>query len=325
MVARVLKQDRKLFWLLCIFLLAFVTPGFIHAQRELAATLEVLSEGVEVQRVNTVNWISVKIEAIVGVGDVIRTNSTGRARITFFADGVDTDIEPDTEYRITSFEGRDEAFRIEAEVIVGQTAQRLNRLLDANSSYSITTPGMVLAARGTQFAIRVEPGGRSAMLVTEGGVSAEAQAATAPVDQGFGVRAASGSLSDVVPATSFETLDSALDGCTGVVDVTDDVSIIVRVGASLDFPRVGTIDPQDTTLIMGTTASGDWYRIPFRGGYGWILPANLNINPDCAGLRPFPDNYGPEDIDRYTSVGNPIEIDEIRQQLEATPEADPGA
>jgi hypothetical protein len=304
--------------LFVIVLIGLFSPHVLIAQDssgQLAATLEVLAQTVEVRRVDTSNWIPVKIEAIVGVGDTIRTNAQGRARITFFANGVDTDLLPNTEYRIKQFQGDQSAFNLTVEVVAGQTVQRLNKLLDANSSYKVNTPAMELVARGTEFAIRVEGTGRSAMLVTRGVVDAGAQQATADVSPGFGVRTAvSQPLSDVVKATSFQELDSALDGCPVSVTTPDDVRVNVRLGPSLDFQRVGTADAKDITQFIGKNESGKWYRISFRGGFGWILSSSAQIVKSCAGLRVFPNNYGPEDASRYTTIGDPI-------QLEATAEA----
>lgn len=307
--------------LVFVLLLLSLSPMLVRGQSDLAATLEVLAAGVEVQRVNTVNWIAVRVEAIVGVGDVIRTDSTGRARVTFFADGVDTELLPNTTYRIQAFSGDQSRFTIEAEVLIGQTLQRLGRLLNAGSNYDINTPGMTLAARGTQFAIRVEESGRSAMLVSEGTVSAASDAASADVPPAFGIRADE-NLSDVVRASTFEQLDAALDGCTAVVSTTDDVSVNVRLGAGRDFPRVGTIDAGEITLFVGVTESGGWYRIPYRGGFGWVLSTSAEVVGVCAGLREFPDDYAGEDPTRYTVLGDPVELDTlIAPEPEATPEA----
>lgn len=312
-------MKRHLLYLLPLFLVLAVSPRVL-AQNELAATLEVLAVGVDVQRVNTINWIPVKVEAIVGVGDSIRTDTTGKARITFFADGTDTELLPNTTYRIQRFEGDETQFNITVEVVAGQTVQRLARLLDANSSYDVTTPGIEMAARGTQFAIRVEDNGRSAMLVTEGNVDASAQEKSAEVPPGFGVRAAVEEvLSDVVPARTFEELDTAIDGCDASVTTDDDVRINVRVGASRDFQRIGTIDATEINHFYGVTQSGDWYRIPFRGGYGWILSSKATLKEGCIGLRPFADNFGPEDAALYSSIGDSIELESI----EATPEPAP--
>lgn len=297
--------------------------GTLRAQNtELAATLEVLAAGVEVQRVNTSNWIVVKLEAIVGVGDTIRTDKTGKARITFFSDGVDTDLEPNTEYRITRFEGQDASFHIGAEVVVGQTIQRIGRLLDSNSSYDITTPSMALAARGTEFIIRVTDTGRAATLVSKGVVNANADSATADVPPGYGIRRDEGqALSEVVQAATFDQLDSALDGCTASVSIDGDVSINVRQGANLSFPMIGTIAPTAIDRFFGKSTTTGWYRIPFRGGYGWISSTSVKVEDTCAGLRQFADGYGPEDKSLYQSLGNPIEQDELQTgpAAESTP------
>lgn len=292
-----------------------------HAQEELAASMEVLAAGVEVQRVNTDGWIAVTVEAIVGVGDTIRTDATGRARITFFADGVDTELLPGTTYRIQQFQGDDTSFVIEAEVLAGQTTQRLTRLLDPNSSYNINTPAMQLVARGTAFAIRVESSGRSAMLVSEGSVGAGNPESDAQVDPGFGIRADE-SLSDVVEATTFDGLDAALDGCSAALSTPDDVSLNVRLGAGQDFPRIGTVFAAEITNLVGTTETGDWYRIDFRGGFGWILSTTAEIGSGCAGLRLFPEGYGPEDASLYSSLGDPVTLEDL-PGAEATPETTP--
>lgn len=298
--------------------------GTLHAQSdELAATLEVLAAGVEVKRVNTSNWITVNLEAIVGVGDTIRTDATGKARITFFADGVDTDIEPKTEYRITRFEGTDNSFHIAAEVVVGQTLQRIGRLLDSNSSYDITTPSMALAARGTEFIIRVSDSGRAATLVSQGVVNADAEAATADIPPGFGIRRDPGeALSEVVEATTFDQLDSALDGCTASISVTGDFSLNVRLGADRSFPLIGTIAPDTIDRFFGKTIASNWYRIPFRNGYGWVESDSANIDGTCSGLRQFTEKFGPEDVTLYESLGNPIEPTDLEMPTptaESTP------
>lgn len=278
--------------LLITLLLSFV----VTAQNEFAATLEVLNAGVEVQRVNTANFISVSVEAIVGVGDTIRTDETGSARVTFFADGTDVTLDPNTEYRIVEFQGDEEDFQLTVEVLVGQTTHRLNRVLGANSSYDVETPGMTLAAQGTVFEIRVEDSGRSGMLVSEGMVDAETDDGSADVPSEFGIRSAVDEpLSDVVRASSFEELDSALDGCSVSVTTVDDVSINVRVAPSLEQERIGIISASDIDTFYGVSETGQWYRIMFEDDFGWILSSSASVDSSCAGLRVF-ENASFEDI-----------------------------
>lgn len=275
-------------------LLLFLTVT-ASAQSQLAATLEVLASGVSVRRVNTQEFIPVIREAIVGVGDTIRTDATGRVRITFFSDGVDTELLPNTEYAITQFEGAGESFQITVQVVLGQTVQRLQRLLDSNSSYNINTNGMTLAARGTQFSVRVEASGRSGMLVTEGNVDATSGEATASVPPSFGIRAdrATG-LSDVVKASTFDELDAAIDGCSAVLTLADDVSLNVRTAPRRDGRQIGYATAEDVAQILGTNQSANWYRIAFADGYGWVSVANVSIDENCAGIRIFADDFDEE-------------------------------
>jgi ferric-dicitrate binding protein FerR (iron transport regulator) len=287
--------------------------AFARAQSsDLAALLEVREGTVEVRRVNTQQWIAVRVEAIVGVGDGIRTGADGRARITFFADGIESELLPGTETRIESFNGGEQRFNLNFEVVLGQTVQRIGRALDASSSYTVTTPGMSLAARGTLFEVRVEEDGRSAMLVRESLVEASSDGENARVDAGFGVRSeVDEPLSDVVRASTFEQLDSALDGCMVTITTPDDVSLNVRLAPRLDAPRVGTIAASEVTLLLGVTESGGWYRLPFRGGFGWILSSTVVIEQPCAGLRVFPLDTPAEDPALYTSLGDPVSLDDL--------------
>ncbi|MGB1288946.1 MAG: FecR domain-containing protein [Aggregatilineales bacterium] len=291
--------------------IALVSIGVLisSAQSELAAVLEVLDAGVTIQRVNTDNAIPINIEAIVGVGDVITTDATGRARITFFSDGVATELMPETSYRIEQFEGDDETFTLNVTVLAGMTLQQIDRVLNAESSYDVETPGMTLSARGTEFAIRVEDSGRSAMLVSEGMVDSVAGEDNADVTPGFGIRSEVGeALSDVVAATSFDALDSALDGCEVGVAINDDVRLNLRVSPDLSAARVGTIAPMTIDMAIGTVEneSGSWYRIPFRGGFAWFTTGQLSIMNDCAGLRVFAEDIR-EDTSLYESMGDAID------------------
>ncbi|MCC6612425.1 MAG: FecR domain-containing protein [Anaerolineae bacterium] len=302
------------YWLFVCLMIVILMPGFgaLAQPQGLAATLEVLAAGVEVRRVDTSNWISVAVESIVGAGDTIRTDDTGRARITFFADGTDVELSPNTEFEVTHFQGTDDAFTIELEVFAGETLQRIGRALGADSRYEVQTPVMTLAARGTVFAIRSEGAERTGMLVLEGTVGASHADESEQVPEAHGVRADDETgLSDVVRASSFAELDAALDGCAVSVAYDDDVSFNVRVQPSGDAPRVGTLLPSEIERVYGVTASGGWYRVGFRDAYGWIRSSALAVEGGCAGLRVFDDDTPPEDAALYSSLGDAVTLDDL--------------
>jgi hypothetical protein len=295
-----------------LLLLLLSLSGMAYSQSDLAAIMVVNGPTVEVQRTGTNQWIAVQVEAIVGVGDTIRTDATGTATITFFETGMETDLASLTTYRIDAFNETDDEgrFNLLVSVVAGQTQQRVERALDAGSTYEINTPGTTLAARGTAFDIRVEASGRSALLVTEGNVDASAEGQAQMVPTAFGVRSEAGApLSDVVRASTFAELDAALDGCMVAVRTTDDVRLNVRLGPGTDFARVGTVAAEDITNVKGVIQGGAWYRIDFRGGFGWILVSDLTVEGDCAGLRQFEPEFGPEDPALIEFTGDPIELD----------------
>jgi hypothetical protein len=275
-------------------LLLLIAPARLWAQTGLAATLEVLAPGVEVLRSGTSNWIAIEVESIVGAGDTVRTDDTGRALITYFADGTDTEVRPNSEMRIDTFLGSGDTFTLTLEVFVGQTIQRIGRALGDGSSYAVNTPAMTLAARGTQFIVRVESTGRAAMLVREGIVQAEADSEVVEVEPEFGVRAdARTGLSEAVRASTFEQLDAALDGCAVTITNPDDVSFNVRSSPQPNGELIATLTVPNIPRVFGITESTGWYRVALDDGFGWIRATALTVERDCAGLRVFPDDTAP--------------------------------
>ncbi|MBN2470771.1 MAG: SH3 domain-containing protein [Anaerolineae bacterium] len=297
--------------LVVLALLLTGVPASSAQGSDLVAVLEVIEAGVEVRRAGVEMWAPVNVESLVGVGDAIRTDDTGQARITFFQDGAFTELTPNTEYHILTFRGDEARFNLKVEVLTGIVMQQFARLLDPASSYEVLTPGMAMTVRGTDFAIRVEDDGRSALLTYEGLVAAEAGGTSAPVNPGFGVRAAvQEELSAVVPATTFEELDAALDGCAGRFETDADVRLNVRVGPGLEFGRVGSIDPQDISHLVGVDETGTWYRFPYNQGYAWVNAHTFDVTT-CEVLRRFSlEDFETEmeDVGLYTDTGEVAEL-----------------
>ncbi len=265
----------------------------VHAQDELVATLEVFNAGVEIKRAGTDLWLPVNIESLVGQGDAIRTDETGEALITFFADGTSSEIEPNTEMVINEFIGDEDSFKLTLEVLRGITRQQFESLLDqdSDSSYQVITPGITMTVRGTDFAVRVEDSGRSALITTDGLVDADNTA----VEHGFGVRAEeNGPLSDVVPATNFEELDAALDGCAASNALSGDILFVVRRAPDMDSQVITTLTPTEIGEVFGVSADEGWYRIPLDNPtfeYGWVSAALVELGDNCTMLREFPNTY----------------------------------
>lgn len=311
-----LKNLRRGLLTLCLLTLVFASGGAVRAQSgELVASLETLTPGVQLRRAGTSEFITVLKESLVGVGDSVRTDRGGKARITFFANGTDTEVLPSSEFRLDEFKGDADKFTLSLTVVVGQTTQRIAKLLDSGSSYTINSTGLELAVRGTSFQVRVESGGRSALLVQTGAVATKSRgtpstsdpkrplSTSAEVTPGFGIRAEVGKgLSDVVKATNFDELDTALDGCEALITTLGDVRLNVRTGPNLSFPRVGQFDNKIRQRVIGVTETTKWYRVAFKGGFAWVFAPALNLDQTCKGLRKFADSYGSEDATQYEGL-----------------------
>jgi len=301
----IMKLFRLLSFTVCILCLSGWRPA--RADAQLVASLDVLGPNVTMRRAGTDTFVNISKETLVGVGDTVRTSPTARARITFFANGTDTEVQPSSEIQIDDFSGTEDKFTISLTVVLGQTTQRIAKLLDSNSSYTINSTGLELAVRGTSFDVRVEPSGRSALIVKTGAVATKntgaPSATSAQVGPGFGVRAEAGKgLSDVVRASSFAQLDSALDGCGALISTAGDVRLNVRTGPGLGFARIGQLGNNFRQGVLGVTETTKWYRVVFKGGFGWVYAPALKLDATCPGLRTFPDTFGPEDTSLYQGL-----------------------
>ena len=277
----------KRFLIAIIVLIASIS--IIHAQSEFAAVLEVISSGVEVKRVDTLQWLPVEVEAIVGVGDAIRTTDNGEAIVTFFDDGTETTILANTELEIQTLTIENDSFQIDTMVLFGQTVQRLGKILDPASNYNVHTPVMVMAARGTEWEILVEEDGASAMLTTEGLVEATGENVMSEVPVGFGVLVEQdGNLGEVIEAEDFDFLLAANRGCSAVITAADDILYNVRSNPNRDAEHLGSVEPVDVELVFGQAEASPWYRIEFGTDFGWINTSDIEIGSDCPGLRIFP-------------------------------------
>ncbi len=313
--------------LVVLVVLGVVAPTayMVSAQEELVAALEVLNSGVEVKRVNTDVWIPIRVETLVGQGDAVRTDGTGRARITFFVNGSETELEPNTEYVIREMQQTPSGVHFTIEVLAGITRQQIAQLLEGDSYYRVITPGMDITVRGTNFATRVEESGRSALLTFEGLVAASNDQAAAEIPPGYGVRApVDAPLSDVVPATTFEELDAALDGCTASFRTDADVRLAVRLAPSREAEFLGTLPPENITAVLGVNEEGSWYRIRYHDGYAWVSAVGMEVSVDEAcPIARYPNDYT-EDPARYSWRGGDVELYAVVSADVANLRAGPG-
>ncbi|MCC7446565.1 MAG: SH3 domain-containing protein [Anaerolineae bacterium] len=277
----------------------------------LVGRLRANAPGVELRRVNTEVWVPINIESLIGVGDSVRTDAKGQATLSFMDGTLTLQALPNTELSLEAFSGKPDDYTLVIRGTAGFTRQRTSKPLDDKTRFRFVTPGFEATIISGESETRIEPSGRATVLAatTGGQVSVRGKdEQTATVTRGTGLRAAAGAaLSEVVAAVSFPTLDIALDGCPSTISLPGDMRQNVRLGASRDFPRVGSLDDNTAIQVLGVATSGGWYRIQFFGGFGWVNAARLPLPANCIGLRVFPDKHGPEDKALYKGLPEPIQ------------------
>jgi hypothetical protein len=279
-------------WVVIVASLLAATVSFAQ-QGEQAAVLLVNANAVEFRRAGTDAWLPVR-EAVLGSGDALRTDTTGKATIVFFEDGTEIDMLPNTTLHIDSFTADDDNFTLRVTLVVGQTVHRLKRAFSSKSVYEVKTQSGLLAARGTEFAARQRENTQLSFLAFESAVVVGYGNDSAVVSEGFGGRAEpDGTLSDIVRASSFVELDALLDGCAATVTPQANRLLPVFLGPDETSPGIGTVNPYNITWLTGTTDDRAWYRVPYQDGAGWITTA-INVSQvrvdGCAGLRVYPDD-----------------------------------
>ncbi|MBN1963726.1 MAG: FecR domain-containing protein [Anaerolineae bacterium] len=155
-------------------------------------------------------WQTVTQRMLVGEGDWIRTDRVGLAYVTFF-EGIEAEILPNTVVTIRQLapeDARTGTFEVSLKVMVGDTRNRVARVLDAESRYEILTPSAAITVRGTDFWTSTTWEANTHIGAFDGIVGVQAylpggmpgDAAMLAAGSGVGVQA-TGDLGDVLPET----------------------------------------------------------------------------------------------------------------------------
>lgn len=292
-----------------------------HAQQPYAAVMEVLSAGVEIQRVGTDQWLklSAGAQAPLGTGDSLRTTSDGRALISF-ADAAQTLVLPSSEVVVTRFEeDTANSLIIDTHLTTGRSIQRqlassLTTVLQLTTAqFTVTQPGALFAAQADATS--------SAVIVGEGSAVITGTDAEVTLQAGEGLTAAP-ALGEVIKLSapyrfSFLTVTSEVCMGTALATLQDMESVFVRVGPAEDYRGLGQIPNGTKVAILGMTENGQRYRTPYLSGFGWVIANGIILN-NCKDLPVLPNT-----AESVNSIRNaqPIEL-EFLQPFFGTPEED---
>lgn len=261
-------------------LMALLMGAFsVHAQ-SYAAVLTITRSGVEVRRANTEAWLPLPVnsESPFGAGDMLRTNETGRALLTFL-DEIEVLILPESSYELLDF-GEALSARIAGYAVQRGTLDSAYRLEVAGSTpFVVTRPA-------AWFAVWPD-----VITVAEGTAEIIANDAALSVAAGQGMRVTPLREPNIAPLESplnDARLVGLLDGCPGEMNTVNNLNVNVRFGSDFGQGVIGNIPNRTPVSVMGVNLSGTWYRIQAFSGFGWVqqpLVANT-----CVDLPILPDN-----------------------------------
>jgi uncharacterized protein YkwD len=286
-------------------LFALMLVGFVLAQSQRAAFLNTDEGGVELRRIDTDMWVGVDVESVVGVGDVIRTDAEGTATIQFFGNASVT-LLPNTTLQIDRLTEVDDEFFVEYTIITGRTQQLLVVNDEISALFEVNSPRMTVMTRGGQFDMLLGEGDTTEVLAHAGQVFVAGSTGLVEVPPGNGIRTDESSvLSEIVPATSIESLEVALDGAPTNFAIDADVMLNVRQGPALDNEILGMLNPEDIDRVQGVSEDGMWYRVPYDEGSGWVSSQSLDVTIENESLLAvFPQTQVEvESRERVVSIG----------------------
>ncbi len=266
-----------------------LSQGVAAQSGQLSAVLQVTHAGVELKRVNTVEWLSLPEDAQAPLteGDWLRTDGSGRALIRL-DDAAQLVLLPNSELYLAQFrtdDGYVVAMTLERGRLVQQTGSGLmmDYMLQAGEAEIVTSL--------SQFAVQVDPEQHTMLIVAEGQGQFVFQSTTYSIYRGFGVRMLDAKVSALTPLNSplgFSQLVGQLDGCDGVVDATlpglD--GVYVRVGPGENFNGLGVIPDGQAVRLLGVGEIGGRYLVPYLSGFAWIV--TNGVVTDCQNLPILP-------------------------------------
>ena len=254
----------------------------VNAQQPVAAVVQITYAGVQLQRANTQNWLPLPADAQApfGIGDILRTDKTGRAFITF-ADASHTLLLPGTEYQLKGFDQTDkQQVNISLRLLKGRSIQLITDPAKI-ASYQLDLQHMTLTQPTQLFATQVQPDNSSDVIVAQGSLNVGKADATVDLQAGSGLRAMD-TLGVVIPITApngFSFLSVTSKTCRGIANATipGEESVAVRIGPGEDYLNLGNIPNGSQITIVGKADTGKRYLTPFLSNFGWVIANGINV------------------------------------------------
>lgn len=262
------------------------------AQTLYASALNVRYEGVELLRANTTEWLPLNTVGTIapfGEGDIMRTDVSGRASLTF-GDAFEILILPNSTFELTQFAQDDTGtFQFEARVQGVMVQSTFTPDIIGNQTFVLENAEITITDSADLFSLWVYDDQPSTITVAEGELTVfdSDNSTLINANQAYRFDADEATIHDLDQPLNAPRLTGILEGCLGTVQTEGNVNLFVRTGIGRGFQPMDAISPNTVVPIMGVTESG-WARIQFLSGFGWLLASALVT--ECTDLPTLPDD-----------------------------------
>ena len=207
--------------------------------------LSIVEGNVLVQKTGASDWSHGNEGMILQAGNKIKTDNGGKATITFF-DGSIIELSENTEISLDELTSKSPSSlkTIKIGQTIGETTNRIIKLVDPASRYEIETPSGVAAVRGSTMVVKVVADGTTNVYNVEGTISFTAQGKEVMIPVGSSSTAKPGE----IPSTPQPGLPTGI-GSSSITSISS---------------RTGW---QQTGLQLN---AGDKFYVDYRGG-SWTV------------------------------------------------------
>jgi mannose-6-phosphate isomerase-like protein (cupin superfamily) len=219
-------------------------------------------------------------------GEVLRTDETGVALVTWFYDGTESAVGQDSSLKLNAFSGdASGAFVIDAELSYGHLTSELGGVaadVSEGGQMTIATPQFVVHPLRGEFELWVTQEGETTLIVTEGRVEVlVGDAEPFPVDANQYLVGAPGEAQEL-------SSDGITPNLTGVCTATTPTNLNVRLAPSEDSRRLGGAETGQVFWVRSSTEGNLWLQVYFQTppedeeghNYGWIYGPAVQLDPD---------------------------------------------
>ena len=269
---------------------------------------------------------------VLNPGETLRTDASGTALVTWFYDGTEVALGPQSRLTLNSFSGdAGDDFALDVELHEGHLVGGVGSVAAAASDageWTIKTPTFTVRPLRGQFELSVSPEGDTRLIVTDGRVEVlDGDAAALPVDANQYLVGAPG-VAETISTDGVTPTDALVDA--GICTATAPVNLNIRLAPNEDSRRLGGIAEGQTLWVRAATEGDLWLQVYYEtapedeeaANFGWVYgPAVTLDDAACGAILRAPLDamiYGGLGVDE--ALGTNAESDPIATDGDAASE-----